>query len=218
MSICENEVAEITEAFINRNHRVFQIYWLDKTLEGHIAKLLEFYDPPVGAKIVDLGCGIGEVARLMKQKRPDLDFVLLNKSASQLALCPDEFEKVEANFHNLPLDQASADAVMINYALGYSNPQYLINEIAWLLKENGELYIYDIASFRSKNIEVFNYRVFSFKEIIKVVFSEGFFLVRSHQNPPYYHEHFLDVVDQKTFVRLFSDVYPFIAKFVIHAH
>ena len=211
-------VAKLTASLIEQGHKVFQIFMLDESLDGHITKLLDFYNPSKGMKILDVGCGIGEVSRLMKIKRPDLGFILINKSASQLALCPEEFQKIKTDFHNMYLYAPQADAIMINYALGHAKLDELMSEASRLLKGGGDLYLYDIASLENMYIDELDYRAYRLDEVIESASAAGFYPYRMIKTSKAYTKNFLKVLDEDTFNRLFKNVFPFMAKFVIHAH
>jgi len=60
-----------TAAILSRGVRVFQGAHLAPTEAGHVSALLRLMAPPTGSLIADIGCGIGEVARLMKQDQQE---------------------------------------------------------------------------------------------------------------------------------------------------
>lgn len=130
-------VSQLTAQMVEAGHRLFQIYRLADTDEAHVLKLMELFQLPQGAKLLDLGCGIGAMAEIMRAHRPDLDITLLNISPSQLERCPTGFYKVQGDMHAVPLDAGTFDAVMVCYAVGHSLLPQLSAEIDRLLKPGG---------------------------------------------------------------------------------
>lgn len=110
---------------------------------AHVDALLRFMDPPMDATLLDVGCGFGEVARLMRETRPDLDFVLVNKNAKQLSRAPAAFRRVRTDMHELPFATASVDGVMFFYALCHADFLPALSEAARVTRADGGLFVYD---------------------------------------------------------------------------
>lgn len=142
MSIYENDVVvgRLTREAVSAGHRIFQIFQRGDE-SGHVRFLLERFNP--SGVVLDIGCGIGEVARLMKAERPDLDFILLNISQSQLDMCPD-YRKICANAEDIPLPDSSVDCVMACYVMGHLNKDKALQEMRRVLKPGGVLFIADV--------------------------------------------------------------------------
>lgn len=138
-------VERLTREVMARGKRLFQIHRLAASDSDHVAALLAMFEPPKGATVLDLGCGIGEVARLMQLQRPDLRFILLNISPAQLGMCPD-LPRVAGDMNRIPLAPASVDCVMIVYALGHGDMANTLRDVARVLRRGGTLFIYDLAS------------------------------------------------------------------------
>ena len=140
------EVNNATLACMRQGIRVLNAFLLADDEAAHAAKLLELMRPPTGAVVLDAGCGIGEVARLMRAHRPDLQFKLLNISEQQLALCPPDCERILASYDDIPLADNAVDVVMLNYALCHSNHWLTVmQEAQRVLKEGGILFINDMS-------------------------------------------------------------------------
>lgn len=135
--------------FINQNHqeakalgwRLLQPYRYGEDDASHVRKLLKIADFDQNAKVLDIGCGIGECARLMKGCRDDLSFTLLNFSEEQLKDCPDEFERILGDAHDLTFDECSFDSVMFNASLGNMDYKLALSESVRVLKVGGTLLI-----------------------------------------------------------------------------
>lgn len=206
MGVYDNDalVAEMTESIIGLGHSIFQIHKLSDTDEEHVARLLERYDFPAGATVIDLGCGIGEVARLMSEQRPDLDFVLVNISQSQLDLCPD-FRRVCADFQDVPLDE-EFDAVMINYALGHGDLDRVFAEAYRLARSGGKVVIYDITATDPAKLEgLLNYRAHSVDDVKCA--AKGFD-VRAELLTDTTTDDFMNILPPEQYAEVFRDVYP----------
>jgi SAM-dependent methyltransferase len=134
-----------TDACLGAGMRVLQLFQAGDEAE-HVSMLLRLLDAPADALIVDVGCGVGEVARLMQEERSDLSFLLLNLSEYQLTLCPEHMERVRADMHAMPIMPESVDVVMVNYTLGYADLPLLMKEARRVLRRGGILFIYDLAS------------------------------------------------------------------------
>ena len=76
----EELIAKATQLAIASGTKVLQIHWLAINEVDHCAKLLEILNPPFGAVVADMVAGVGEVARLMRLERPDLQFLLVNNN------------------------------------------------------------------------------------------------------------------------------------------
>lgn len=145
MSIYDNDarVGELTRFLVDSGARIFQIFQRGDERE-HARFLLAEFSPKFGAMVLDVGCGVGEVALRMKEMRPDLEFILLNVSESQLALCPPEFDRIHAGVESIPLPDASVDAVMACYVLGHADKELALAEMRRVLKPGGVLFVADM--------------------------------------------------------------------------
>lgn len=142
----DTNVGEVTRHLVARGLSILQFHYLANDDRSHVRKLLELFDPPHGAIVLDAGCGVGAVAELMHELRPDLQFLMLNISAAQLAMCPAHFEQIHASFEKMPLHDASVGGVMFNYSLGHGDLERTIAEAERVLRPGGVLFIYDLSS------------------------------------------------------------------------
>jgi SAM-dependent methyltransferase len=133
---------EATRYALDAGIKVLQGSRLAPTDDAHVSRLLAYMDPPLGAVLLDAGCGFGEVARLMRCERPDLDFILLNENALQLSHAP-SMRRVQADMHALPLADASVDGVMFCYSLCHTDISVALTEAARVTRPGGFLFVYD---------------------------------------------------------------------------
>lgn len=144
MNIIPQDALNIaTRLAITSGIRVFQGARMAETDAAHVSKLLDFMDPPPRAVIVDAGCGIGEVARLMREERADLNFILLNNNAMQLGLAPAGMTALLADMHDIPLSGGSVDGIMFCYALCHADFDLALAEAARIVRHGGFLFVYD---------------------------------------------------------------------------
>ena len=144
-----DKITEGTKKILSLGCEVFQIFQLDSDEREHSRKLLEMSDLPYGAKVMDVGCGVGAIPRLWKEFRPDLEFVLVNDNSYQLSLCPDEMEKILSDAHEIPASVAPVDTILVHYTLGYLDLEKAFSKFYDLLKDGGELQIYDMLATHS---------------------------------------------------------------------
>jgi SAM-dependent methyltransferase len=138
------EVGRVTRTLVDHGHSILQSHKLADNDFDHVHALLDYFDPPQKARVLDVGCGVGVVADIMADIRPDLRFTLLNISGAQLEMAPADMAKVRADMHDLPFSAGSFDAVMFNYSLGHGLLDQCIAEAARVLRPSGVLFIYDL--------------------------------------------------------------------------
>lgn len=139
-------VEAATDKLLALDIRVLNAFLFAETELGHVRRLMEFMHLPAGAVVLDAGCGVGEIALLMQQLRPDLTFKLLNISQAQLDHCPEGMERVLGDFNIMPLADESVDVVMFNYAICHADDlEQVLRESRRVLKEGGSLFINDMS-------------------------------------------------------------------------
>lgn len=135
-----------TDTCVKQGMRVLNAYLLAEDEPAHARRLLELMRPPQGAVVLDAGCGVGELARLMNLQRPDLTFKLLNVSAGQLAQCPEGMEKIEASYEATGLPDASVDVVIFAFSLCHAADWLaVLREAVRVLKPGGIVFVFDMA-------------------------------------------------------------------------
>ena len=201
---------------VTAGQRVLQTHFYANDERGQVAYLLEQMQPPQGAIVLDAGCGIGEVSRLMAEMRPDLAFVLANISPYQLSLCPDgkQFMPLLTDCHALDINDGTIDAVMYSSALCQLDETVALAEAARVLKEGGILLINDMARERDDDglmERALAARVLKQDELIAAVEAAGF-TITSITEPEFSDAHFRELLAEGGIQHLIDGVYPIIIR------
>ena len=152
MTIDLGAVEAATSKILSDGISVMNAFLLEDSERGHVDKLLALMAPPQGACVLDAGCGIGAVAKLMQEARPDLEFKLLNMSTAQLDLCPAGMERIHANYDSMPIADQSVDVVMFNFSICHSEDWLTtLREARRVLREGGALFLFDMARVSGDN-------------------------------------------------------------------
>lgn len=205
-----------TDAIIARGHRIFQTHKYAPDDAEHVAFLLRRLDPPPGALVLDAGCGIGEVPRLMSIARPDLRFILMNVSMHQLALCPvgEQFCQVLDDCHETLLTTSSIDAVMFSSALCQMDTPVALAEAHRVLKPGGVLLVNDMVNEggdRAALEQAVAARVLSRAELLEQVAAAGFDIDHA-QSPACYSSHFDELAEEAGIGDLVAGIEPIIIR------
>ena len=99
----------------------------------------------VRGRVLDVGCGAGQVARAVKRERPDLEVVACDMSHSAIeaaSAAPDGVDFRLANAERLPFTNGELDFVWIFDVLEHvDDPESVLREIARVLKPGGGFHI-----------------------------------------------------------------------------
>lgn len=144
-------IDEQTKLLIEKGHKVFQIHRFAETEFKHVSRLERWAEFPQNARVADMGCGVGEVARIFKEIRPDLEFCLVNLSQVQLDYAPKQFKKHCTDFCDVPELNESFDGVMFCFSIGHADIEQALKEAHRLLKYGGILFIYDMTRIYGNN-------------------------------------------------------------------
>src|SRR4030095_13289544 len=118
-------------------------------------------------------------------ERPDLSFILINKSREQLSLCPPEFDLRPGVAERLPLSFGEVDAILVCYALGHFDLPAFVAECGRVLSRGGHVYLYEILCLPFGALSELDYEERSFEDVcdefeaggFEYVFGEGADLV-----------------------------------------
>jgi hypothetical protein len=106
-----------TNIALSTGHRIFQTHRYKQSDIEQVQFLLDIFNPIKNGIVLDAGCGIGEVSKIMSNLRPDLSFFLGNISPYQLSLCPktERLFPIELDCHDINLRKL--DGIMYSSTL-----------------------------------------------------------------------------------------------------
>lgn len=140
----EKVIEEMTAEMTNKGHRIFQLYRAAAEDTAHVAHLMKFFDFPTASVVMDIGCGIGEFARLANEVRDDIAIVLQNVSAHQLSKCRDKACKIQSDMHDIPVSDGDLGGALVCYSLGHSHLELFAQELGRIIEPGGVVGIFDI--------------------------------------------------------------------------
>jgi ubiquinone/menaquinone biosynthesis C-methylase UbiE len=198
--IPEDALVNASQVCLDAGVRILEGFRLAPTDRGHVAALLELMDPRTDTVWADIGCGFGEVARLMSEQRPDLGFVLINSNQFQLDYAPRRFLQLRADMHDIPLPDACVDGCMFLYSLCHADGMgTALWEAARITRAGGALFVFDYERVSGDNTLMTDRlfaRAYAF-ERVRTIASNADWTINLHANPR---------GDDQVFRQLYGDV------------
>ena len=202
---------EATRAAQAAGINVLQAYRLAPDEDEHVRRMIEWFELPRGAVALDVGCGIGEVARLVSRHRPDLWMLQLNLSGEQLKLCTSP--RIRARAEALPIADESVDAVLMTYVLGHVDAMWALHEVARVLKPGGAFCLYDLTEPRNSVLETaLDYVVYPLAELCGMLHEAGLKPTAIWACMSASHDHMRPVMDEAVFAETFGAAKPLLLK------
>lgn len=140
-----------TMTALQQGHRVFQVHRFAEDDMHHVRRLALWADLPRGSYVVDMGSGVGEVARIWQHLQPDVSFCLVNISPMQLELSPPHMPKHCCDMLNVPEEDETFDAAICCFAIGHVDCCEAFREMARLVRSGGVVFVYDMVRVRGDN-------------------------------------------------------------------
>lgn len=130
------------------------------SIQKHFDNTTELFSPKISAedgrasallkvcqgagKVLDVGCGKGRYATLLKSMFPDIDVYATDISENMMLTIPYTIHTVPGSIQNLPFPDNEFDVVYCIEALEHApNPRAAIEEMARLIRSGGTLIVID---------------------------------------------------------------------------
>ncbi len=137
----------IAGSYDSANKRIslgFHLYWKKTAIRRMCSGL------PKGAQVLDIGCGTGDMLRLMNVQRPDLELTGVDFSPNMLKVAKERCGHIpgvrleKGNALDLPFMDGSFSGVSISFALrNTADHSIALREAARVLKPGGRLLVID---------------------------------------------------------------------------
>lgn len=110
----------------------------------HVKLLLEFLGAPGGGRILDVGCGKGRFARLVKERHPEAEVWGLDLAEAMLRSVPAEVHAVAGSMTALPFPDAAFHAAYATESLEHAvDIAAAVSEICRVVAPGGRVFIID---------------------------------------------------------------------------
>lgn len=197
-----------------RGIRLFETHRFADTDAGQVKLFHKSLAPEPGSLVLDAGCGIGEVSRLMAELDPSLRFVMANISSIQIRHAPagPRFHAVLADLHDLPVAMGCIDAAIYASALCQLDTLPALREAARVIRPGGRLLIVDMVRDAGDGWEMealLGARVLRRAELERHVGRAGFRIDRSFI-PAGDSDHFQAMLDEAALGHLLRGVAPIV--------
>jgi SAM-dependent methyltransferase len=148
------DVTEVSKRLYEQGVRILEGNRLGDTDEAHVDALVEQMKLNGERTVADMGCGFGEISRLLSNKFPDMLFYLINQNGFQLSKCPSNhrFDWHNEDMCATSLPRNLVDLVMFNHSLCHVNPAVALKEAYRIATDRGRLFVYDYERVAGDNL------------------------------------------------------------------
>ena len=110
----------------------------------HVQALLKFFGPLTDRRVLDVGCGKGRFARVLRESNPGADIWGLDISEEMLRFVPAGINTVAGSMTELPFAASAFDFVYATESLEHAvEIERAVNEMCRVLEPGGKLFIID---------------------------------------------------------------------------
>lgn len=149
-------VTEASKYLLSQGIKVLQGNRLAPTEDEHLKNLAFYMDLNGQRSVADMGCGFGEVARVLHETfLPEAHFWLVNTNEFQLSHCPvgPGFSCRQEDMLETTIPDESVSLVMFNYSLCHVDAGSALLEAARISRPGGRLFVYDYDRVSGNNDE-----------------------------------------------------------------
>ncbi len=171
-----------TAEFLRQGIRVYQKWMLSESEDEHIDKCSLMAGYERGAKVCDMGCGVGYVAHRMNLA--GYETVGVTSSPFQHAYAVEHFPETRfflCDMTETPFQAETFDAVQWMESIGYVDHVKAFSEAYRILKPKGKAIVKDLVAIKDASgaAESWSYRFVSAGEIVKQAEAAGLILVKA---------------------------------------
>ncbi|HET8549464.1 MAG TPA: class I SAM-dependent methyltransferase [Bryobacteraceae bacterium] len=110
----------------------------------HVRFMLDFFGDLNGKRVLDIGCGKGRFARIVREQNPRAEVVALDLAESMLRCVPAGIARVSASMTSLPLRSASCDAAYATESLEHAvDVDTAVAEMCRVVRPGGRILVID---------------------------------------------------------------------------
>jgi ubiquinone/menaquinone biosynthesis C-methylase UbiE len=110
----------------------------------HVQLILEYFGDLAGKRVLDVGCGKGRFARVLKDRHPKAAFVALDLAEAMLRFVPPDIAPCSASMTDLPIADHSFDAAYATESLEHAQDiEKAVGEMCRVVKPGGKIVIID---------------------------------------------------------------------------
>lgn len=110
----------------------------------HVKLIQEYFGDLSHRNVLDVGCGKGRFAKVLKQAHPSANLIAVDLSEAMLRFIPNEISVCSATMTHLPIASQSIDCIYATESLEHAvQIDVAVKEMCRVLKPGGKLVIID---------------------------------------------------------------------------